>query len=124
LGVCVLAGLGSALSGVVAALRGARAVVVGGLLLAALAVAGVGLAPSWPVFFVAIGLCGLALGAVGAAMNMLGIDVERAPGGSLLASFFAATAAGGVLGALAVSGSALVGLGQPVALPLVALLVA
>ncbi|MFF2268933.1 MFS transporter [Cellulosimicrobium cellulans] len=124
LGVCVFAGLGSALSGVVAALRGARAVVVGGLLLAALAVAGVGLAPSWPVFFVAIGLYGLALGAVDAAMNMLGIDVERAHGRSLLASFFAANAAGGVLGALAVSGSALVGLGQPVALPLVALLVA
>ncbi|MDF9875115.1 MFS transporter [Cellulosimicrobium cellulans] len=131
LGVCVVAGLGSALSGVVAALRGARAVVVGGLMLAALAVAGVGLAPSWPVFFVAIGLYGLALGAVDAAMNMLGIDVERAHGRSLLASFFAANAAGGVLGALAVSGSALavsgsalVGLGQPVALPLVALLVA
>lgn len=124
LGVCVLAGLGSALSGVVAALRGARVVVVGGLLLAALAVAGVGLAPSWPVFFVAIGLYGLALGAVDAAMNMLGIDVERAHGRSLLASFYAANAAGGVLGALAVSGSALVGLGQPVALPLVALLVA
>ncbi|KON75473.1 hypothetical protein M768_05945 [Cellulosimicrobium cellulans F16] len=124
LGVCVFAGLGSALSGVVAALRGARAVVVGGLLLAALAVAGVGLAPSWPVFFVAIGLYGLALGAVDAAMNMLGIDVERAHGRSLLASFYAANAAGGVLGALAVSGSALVGLDQPVALPLVALLVA
>lgn len=124
LGVCVFAGLGSALSGVVAALRGARAVVVAGLLLAALAVAGVGLAPSWPVFFVAIGLYGLALGAVDAAMNMLGIDVERAHGRSLLASFYAANAAGGVLGALAVSGSALVGLDQPVALPLVALLVA
>lgn len=124
LGVCVFAGLGSALSGVVAALRGARTVVVGGLLLAALAVAGVGLAPSWPVFFVAIGLYGLALGAVDAAMNMLGIDVERAHGRSLLASFFAANAAGGVLGALVVSGSALVGLDQPVALPLVALLVA
>ncbi|WP_426311162.1 MFS transporter [Cellulosimicrobium sp. E-16] len=124
LGVCVFAGLGSALSGVVAAVRGARAVVVGGLLLAAVAVAGVGLAPSWPLFFVAIGLYGLALGAVDAAMNMLGIDVERAHGRSLLASFYAANAAGGVLGALAVSGSALVGLDQPVALPLVALLVA
>ncbi|MCO7272665.1 MFS transporter [Cellulosimicrobium cellulans] len=124
LGVCVLAGLGSALSGVVAARRGARAVVVGGLLLAALAVAGIGTAPSWLVFFGAIGLYGLALGAVDAAMNMLGIDVERGHGRSLLASFYAANAAGGVLGALAVSGSALVGLGQPVALPLVALLVA
>lgn len=124
LGVCVLAGLGSALSGVVAALRGARTVVVGGLLLAAAAVAGIGLAPSWPVFFGAIGLYGLALGAVDAAMNMLGIDVERAHGRSLLASFYAANAAGGVLGALAVSGGALAGLGQPVALPLAALLVA
>nr|WP_167405721.1 MFS transporter [Sphaerisporangium cinnabarinum] len=124
LGVCVLAGLGSALSGVVAALRGARTVVVGGLLLAAAAVAGIGLAPSWPVFFGAIGLYGLALGAVDAAMNMLGIDVERAHGRSLLASFYAANAAGGVLGALAVSGGALAGLGQPLALPLAALLVA
>ncbi|MGN7703486.1 MFS transporter [Cellulosimicrobium sp. 22601] len=124
LGVCVLAGLGSALSGVVAARRGARAVVVGGLLLAAVAVAGIGTAPSWLLFFGAIGLYGLALGAVDAAMNMLGIDVERGHGRSLLASFYAANAAGGVLGALAVSGSALVGLGQPVALPLVALLVA
>ena len=124
LGVCVLAGLGSALSGVVAALRGAWTVVVGGLLLAAAAVAGIGLAPSWPVFFGAIGLYGLALGAVDAAMNMLGIDVERAHGRSLLASFYAANAAGGVLGALAVSGGALAGLGQPLALPLVALLVA
>lgn len=124
LGVCVLAGLGSALSGVVAAVRGARAVVVGGLLLAAAAVAGIGLAPSWPLFFGSIGLYGLALGAVDAAMNMLGIDVERAHGRSLLASFYAANAAGGVLGALAVSGGALAGLGQPVALPLAALLVA
>lgn len=124
LGVCVLAGLGSALSGVVAAVRGARTVVVGGLLLAATAVAGIGLAPSWPLFFGAIGLYGLALGAVDAAMNMLGIDVERAHGRSLLASFYAANAAGGVLGALAVSGGALAGLGQPLALPLVALLVA
>ncbi|MFE9231582.1 MFS transporter [Cellulosimicrobium funkei] len=124
LGVCVLAGLGSALSGVVAAVRGARTVVVGGLLLAAAAVAGIGLAPSWPLFFGAIGLYGLALGAVDAAMNMLGIDVERAHGRSLLASFYAANAAGGVLGALAVSGGALAGLGQPLALPLAALLVA
>ncbi len=60
LGVCVLAGLGSALSGVVAAVRGARTVVVGGLLLAAAAVAGIGLAPSWPLFFGSIGLYGLA----------------------------------------------------------------
>lgn len=124
LGVCVFAGLGSALSGVVAARRGARAVVVGGLLVAAAAIAGVGAAPSWPVFFVAIGLYGLALGTVDAAMNMLGIDVERAHDRSLLASFYAANAAGGVLGALAVSGTALVDLAQPVALPLVALLVA
>jgi len=120
----VLAGLGSALSGVLAGARGARSVVVGGLLLAALAIAGVGLAPTWPVFFVAIGLYGLALGAVDAAMNMLGIDVERAHGRSLLASFYAGNAAGGVLGALVVSGSALLALGQPVALPVVGVVVA
>lgn len=124
LGVCVCAGLGSALSGAVSARRGSRAVVVGGLLLAALGIAGAGAAPSWPAFFAALAAYGLALGTVDAAMNMQGIDVERAHGRSLLASFYAANAAGGVLGALAVSGAALVGLEQPVALPLVAVVVA
>lgn len=124
LGVCVCAGLGSALSGVVSARRGSRVVVVGGLLLAALGIAGAGAAPAWPLFFAALAVYGLALGSVDAAMNMQGIDVERAYGRSLLASFYAGNAAGGVLGALAVSGAALVGLGQPVALPLVAVVVA
>ncbi|MBD5786897.1 MFS transporter [Cellulosimicrobium terreum] len=119
LGVCVCAGLGSALSGIVSARRGSRAVVVGGLLLAGLAIAVVGGAPTWPLFFLAIALYGLALGSVDAAMNMQGIDVERSYGRSLLASFYAANAAGGVLGALAVSGAALRDLSQPVALPLV-----
>ncbi|MBD8078256.1 MFS transporter [Cellulosimicrobium arenosum] len=124
LGVCVCAGLGSALSGAVSARRGSRAVVVGGLLLAAIGIAGAGAAPTWPLFFAALGAYGLALGSVDAAMNMQGIDVERAYGRSLLASFYAGNAAGGVLGALVVSGAALVGLGQAVALPLVAVLVA
>lgn len=124
LGVCVCAGLGSALSGTVSACRGSRVAVVGGLLLAALGIAGAGAAPTWPLLFAALAAYGVALGTVDAAMNMQGIDVERAYGRSLLASFYAANAAGGVLGALAVSGAALVGLGQPVALPLVAAVVA
>lgn len=124
LGVCVCAGLGSTLSGAVSARRGSRSVVVGGLLLAALGIAGAGAAPTWPLFFVALTAYGVALGAVDAAMNMQGIEVERAYGRSLLASFYAGNAAGGVVGALLVSGAALVGLGQPLALPAVALLVA
>jgi MFS family permease len=124
LGVCVCAGLGSALSGAVSARRGSRAVVVGGLLLAALGIAGAGAAPTWPAFFLALAAYGVALGSVDAAMNMQGIDVERAYGRSLLASFYAGNAAGGVVGALLVSGAALVALPQPLALPAVALLVA
>lgn len=124
LGVCVCAGLGSTLSGAVSARRGSRAVVVGGLLLAALGIAGAGAAPTWPLFFAALAAYGVALGAVDAAMNMQGIEVERAYGRSLLASFYAGNAAGGVVGALLVSGAALVGLSQSVALPAVALLVA
>ncbi|OLT52473.1 hypothetical protein BJF88_13565 [Cellulosimicrobium sp. CUA-896] len=124
LGVCVCAGLGSALSGAVSARRGSRAVVVGGLLLAALGIAGAGAAPTWPPFFVALAAYGVALGSVDAAMNMQGIEVERAYGRSLLASFYAGNAAGGVVGALVVSGAVLVGLSQPLALPAVGLLVA
>ncbi len=123
LGVCVCAGLGSTLSGAVSARRGSRAAVVGGLLLAALGIAGAGAAPTWPAFFVALAAYGVALGSVDAAMNMQGIEVERAYRRSLLASFYAANAAGGVVGALLVSGAALVGLSQPVALPGVAMLV-
>ncbi len=106
LGVCVCAGAGSALSGTTAPRVGSRRVVTGGLLLAAVAIAGVGVARTWPGFFVTIAAYGMALGIVDAGMNMQGIDVERRYGRSLLASFFAANAAGGVAGALLISGAA------------------
>ncbi|ROS76841.1 MFS transporter [Cellulomonas sp. PhB143] len=121
--VCVAAGTGSALAGPVAARAGSRRVVTGGLVVAALGVAAVGLAPTLPLFLAAFVLYGLVLGAVDAALNMQGVDLERLRGTSLLGSFFAANAAGGVLGALAVSGVELWGLGLGVSHALIAVVV-
>ena len=123
LGVCVCAGAGSALSGLLAARFGSARVVTGGLLGVAATVLAVGFATTWPTFFVAFGAYGLCLGAVDASMSMQGVTVERGYGRSVLASFFAANAAGGVLGALSVSGAALVDAGLNRSLPLVAIVV-
>ncbi|WP_066464339.1 MFS transporter [Sanguibacter suarezii] len=123
LGVCVFAGAGSALSGLLAARLGSARVVTGGLVGVALTVLAVGFATTWPTFFVAFAAYGLCLGAVDASMSMQGITVERGYGRSVLASFFAANAAGGVLGALSVSGAALLDVELDRSLPLVALVV-
>jgi MFS family permease len=126
LGVCVCAGTGSALSGWLAARFGSARVVTGGLLVAAAAILAVGLSAGaglLATFFLAFAVYGLALGSVDASTSMQGIDVQRAYGRSLIASFFAANAAGGVVGSLAVSGAAALGLALPVSLALVAGLV-
>ncbi len=120
LGVCLAAASGSALSGVVAARRGSRQVVVGGLLLATVSIAAIGLATTLPFFIVAIACYGLALGTVDAAMNMQGIDVERAYGRSVLASFHACNAAGGAAGALSVSAAAWLGWGSGISMTVTA----
>ncbi|SDC35907.1 Sugar phosphate permease [Sanguibacter gelidistatuariae] len=121
--VCVCAGTGSALSGLLAARYGSAKVVTGGLIGAALAVLAVGFATTWPAFLVAFGAYGLCLGSVDASINMQGIMVERGYGRSVLASFFAANAAGGVLGALSVSAAALADAELDQSLPLVAVVV-
>lgn len=123
LGVCVCAGAGSALSGLLAARFGSARVVTGGLFGVAATVLAVGFATTWPTFFVAFGAYGLCLGTVDASMSMQGVTVERGYGRSVLASFFAANAAGGVLGALSVSGAALADAGLDRSLPLVAVVV-
>ena len=124
LGVCVFAGAGSALSGLLAARFGSARVVTGGLVGVALTVLAVGFATTWPAFFVAFAAYGLCLGTVDASMSMQGIAVERGYGRSVLASFFAANAAGGVLGALSVAGAALAGADLSQSLPLIAVVVA
>lgn len=123
LGVCLCAGAGSALSGLLAARYGSASVVTGGLLGVALAVLAVGFATTWPTFFLAFAAYGLCLGAVDAGTSMQGITVERGYGRSILASFFAANAAGGVIGALSVSAAALVSAELNQSLPLVAVVV-
>lgn len=123
LGVCVCAATGSALSGWVAARSGSARVVTGGLVVAAAGVLVVGLSAGAGLlgtFFVGFAVYGLALGAVDASTSMQGIDVQRAYGRSLIAAFFAANAAGGVVGSLAVSGAAALGTTLPVSLALVA----
>ena len=127
LGVCVCAGTGSALSGWFAARFGSARVVTGGLLVAAAGILAVGLSAGaglLATFFLAFAVYGLALGSVDASTSMQGIDVQRAYGRSLIASFFAANAAGGVVGSLAVSGAAGLGIALPVSLALVAAAVA
>ncbi|MFE4465898.1 MFS transporter [Oerskovia sp. NPDC056781] len=127
LGVCVCAATGSALSGWLAARFGSARVVTGGLLVAAAGILAVGLSAGAGLlvtFFLAFAVYGLALGSVDASTSMQGIDVQRAYGRSLIAAFFAANAAGGVVGSLAVSGAAALGLALPVSLALVAGMVA
>lgn len=127
LGVCVCAATGSALSGWLAARFGSARVVTGGLLVAAAGILAVGLSAGaglLATFFLAFAVYGLALGSVDASTSMQGIDVQRAYGRSLIAAFFAANAAGGVVGSLAVSGAAALGLALPVSLGLVAGVVA
>ncbi|MHA7132318.1 MFS transporter [Oerskovia turbata] len=127
LGVCVCAGTGSALSGWLAARFGSARVVTGGLLVAAAAILAVGLSTGaglLATFFLSFAVYGLALGSVDASTSMQGIDVQRAYGRSLIASFFAANAAGGVVGSLAVSGAAGLEIALPASLALVAGLVA
>ncbi len=127
LGVCVCAGTGSALSGWFAARFGSARVVTGGLLVAAAGILAVGLSAGaglLATFFLAFAVYGVALGSVDASTSMQGIDVQRAYGRSLIASFFAANAAGGVVGSLAVSGAAGLGIALPVSLALVAAAVA
>ncbi|WP_336705879.1 MFS transporter [Oerskovia sp. USHLN155] len=127
LGVCVCAATGSALSGWLAARFGSARVVTGGLLVAAAGILAVGLSAGAGLlvtFFLAFAVYGLALGSVDASTSMQGIDVQRAYGRSLIAAFFAANAAGGVVGSLAVSGAAALGLELPVSLALVAGVVA
>ncbi|MET9957248.1 MFS transporter [Streptomyces sp. NPDC006339] len=97
--VPVLAGVASVLTeklvvriGAAAVLRWSQPVV----LLALLAVgAGTGL---WAVA-VALGVFGLAVGALDASMNMLGVSLQRAYGRSIMLGFHAAYSLGGIAGA-------------------------
>lgn len=87
--VPVVAGVGSVLAGILVPRRGSRVVLrVAGLAVCA-GVALVGAATTLSLFFPAVALFGLAVGAVDATMNMQGVAVQRRYGRSILASFHA-----------------------------------
>ncbi|MFB9314041.1 MFS transporter [Nocardioides plantarum] len=103
----LLAGAGSVLAERLAATRDSALVLRAGLLLTAVAVPALLLAPVVAGFVVGLAAYGVALGLVDATTNMQAVAVEHAAGRPLLPSFHAAWTLGGLLGAgltLATSG--------------------
>ncbi|MGW3528944.1 MFS transporter [Streptomyces olivaceus] len=97
--VPVLAGVGSVLSGRLVRrvrpsrlLRWSQPVVL-------LALLGVGTGDRVALLAVALAVFGLAVGALDASMNMLGVSLQRAYGRSIMLGFHAAYSLGGILGA-------------------------
>ncbi|MEV5015805.1 MFS transporter [Streptomyces sp. NPDC053780] len=64
-----------------------------------LSLLGVGAGDRMVVLAVALGVFGLAVGALDASMNMLGVSLQRAYGRSIMLGFHAAYSMGGILGA-------------------------
>ncbi|MEV6526800.1 MFS transporter [Longispora sp. NPDC051575] len=101
LAVPVFAGIGSALSGWLAARFGSAALLrVSGPLVCA-TIAATGAAPNRAVLFAVLVVFGLGVGAVDATMNMQGVAVQARYGRSILASMHAVWSVAGILGALA-----------------------
>ncbi|MFD5298554.1 MFS transporter [Streptomyces mutabilis] len=97
--VPILAGIGSVVTGRLVRrvrpsrlLRWSQPVVLLGLL-------GVGAGDGVAALAVALGVFGLAVGALDASMNMLGVSLQRAYGRSIMLGFHAAYSLGGILGA-------------------------
>ncbi|CAL9495220.1 Inner membrane protein YbjJ [Streptomyces sp. enrichment culture] len=122
--VPVLAGAGSVVTGRVVrrvrpsrVLRWSQPVVL-------LALLGVGLGEGMAALAVALGAFGLAVGALDASMNMLGVSLQRAYGRSIMLGFHAAYSLGGIVGASLAWAGAHWGLALWVSyLPVVAVLV-
>ena len=109
LAVPVVAGLGSVLAGLFAARFGSSAVLRVGGPGVCLAVAAAGAAGTHWQLFVALAAVGMALGVVDATMNMQGVAVERRYRRPVLSSFHAVWSVGGIAGALATAGTAMLG---------------
>ncbi|MEU7282776.1 MFS transporter [Streptomyces sp. NPDC045431] len=98
--VPVLAGVGSVVTGTLVRRAATPAVVlrwVQPVVLSALVAVGAG-DRMWHVG-VALGVFGLAVGALDASMNMLGVSLQRAYGRSIMLGFHAAYSLGGIVGA-------------------------
>ncbi|OIQ83520.1 inner membrane protein YbjJ [mine drainage metagenome] len=119
LGVCVLAGLGSATAEALAHRWGSARALAVGLAVAAVGVGTAALAPDRVLFFAGFGVYGWALGQVDAGTNMQAVALQHRYGRSILTSFYAAWSAGGILGALVVSAHVAAGIPQQEALPVV-----
>lgn len=121
LSVVLGAAAGSMLADRIAVVRGSRAALMAGLALQAVALALIAVPVPFPVFWAAFGVYGLGLGCVDASAAMQGVLVQRRLGKAVMGSFFAASTAAGIVGALVMSGGAATELGASLGLGLAAL---
>ncbi|WP_209020431.1 MFS transporter [Nocardioides sp. 1609] len=123
----LLAGVGSVVAERLAARHDSATVLRAGLLLTAVAVPTLALAPAFAAFVVGLAAYGVALGVVDATANMQAVAIEHGYGRPILPSFHGAWTAGGVVGAavtLATSGLASGTAAAVAALPLAVALTA
>lgn len=97
--VPVLAGVASVMTEKVVARVGAAVVLRWSQPVVLLALLGVGAGTELWEVAVALGLFGLAVGALDASMNMLGVNLQRAYGRSIMLGFHASYSLGGIVGA-------------------------
>lgn len=116
------AAAGSMVADRLAVARGSRAALMAGLGLQAAALALVAAPTPFPVFWAAFGVYGLGLGCVDASAAMQGVLVQRRLGKAVMGSFFAASTAAGIVGALVMSGGAATELGASLGLGFAALI--
>ena len=117
----LLAGVGSLVAEKVAARRDSAEVLRAGLLVIALSVPAIALAPAFVVFAVGLAAYGVALGAVDAATNMQAVALEHRYGRPILPSFHGAWTLGGVIGSALTLATSHLGLGWAAWLALVPL---
>ena len=98
--VPVIAGVGSVLSGPLAARVGSGTVLRVAQPLVCLSLPAIGFASTRPELYVTVGLFGLFLGAVDATMNMQGAITEKRYGYSVITAFYGFWSAAGILGGL------------------------
>ncbi len=101
--VPIVAGVGSVAAGVLSVRLGSRRLLRWCAVLVAIALVGVGAAPTVPTLVAALVALGVGLGSVDATMNMQGIGVQALLRRSVMASFHAWWSLAAILGALSAS---------------------
>ena len=120
----LLAGAGSVVAEALAKRRDSALLLRAGLVVVAVSVASLCVAPTVAVFMVGIGGYGLGLGVVDASTNMQAVALEHRYGRPILPSFHGAWTLGGVLGAAATLATADLSLRATAVVAVVPLLVA